>query len=170
MVISPDTGAMDRAIYYASVLGLDVGLFYKRRDYKKIVDGRNPIIQHEYMGAKVEGKDILIVDDMIASGGSVFDIARELKKKNARNVYVAVSFTFFTNGIEKMNEYYEKGYITKLFSTNMTYVPQKFKDAPWFEEVDMSKMISLLIDTVNYDDSVSPLLDATNKIKKILGK
>jgi ribose-phosphate pyrophosphokinase len=170
MVISPDTGAMDRAIYYASVLGLDVGLFYKRRDYKKIIDGRNPIIQHEYMGAEVAGKDILIVDDMIASGGSVFDIARELKKKKARNVYVAVSFTFFTNGIEKMDEYYEKGYISKLFSTNMTYIPQKFKDAEWFEEVDMSKMISLLIDTVNYDDSVSPLLDATNKIKKIVGK
>src|SRR6056297_3708324 len=170
MVISPDTGAMDRAIYYASVLGLDVGLFYKRRDYKKIVDGRNPIIQHEYMGADVAGKDILIVDDMIASGGSVFDIAKELKKKNARNVYVAVSFTFFTNGIEKMNKYYEKGYITKLFSTNLTYVPQKFKDAEWFEEVDMSKLISLLIDTVNYDDSVSPILDSTNKIKSIVGK
>ncbi len=170
MVISPDTGAMDRAIYYASVLGLDVGLFYKRRDYKKIVDGRNPIIQHEYMGAEVAGKDILIVDDMIASGGSVFDIARELKKKNARNVYVAVSFTFFTNGIEKMDEYYEKGYISKLFSTNMTYIPPKFKEAEWFEEVDMSKLISLLIDTVNYDDSVSPLLDATDKIKKMLGK
>lgn len=170
MVISPDTGAMDRAIYYASVLGLDVGLFYKRRDYKKIVDGRNPIIQHEYMGADVAGKDILIVDDMISSGGSVFDIAKELKSKNARNVYVAVSFTFFTNGIEKMNEYYEKGYIKKLFSTNLTYVPDKFKRAAWFEEVDMSKLISLLIDTVNYDDSVSPILDATEKIKKVLGK
>lgn len=170
MVISPDTGAMDRAIYYASVLGVDVGLFYKRRDYKKIVDGRNPIIQHEYMGADVKGKDILIVDDMIASGGSVFEIAKELKEKNARNIYVAVSFTFFTNGIEKMDEYYEKGYITKLFSTNLTYIPQKFKDAEWFEEVDMSKLISLLIDTVNYDDSVSPLLDATDKIKNILEK
>ena len=168
MVISPDTGAMDRAIYYAGVLGLDVGLFYKRRDYKKIVDGRNPIIQHEYMGADVAGKDILIVDDMIASGGSVFDIAKELKNKNARNVYVAVSFTFFTNGIEKMDEYYEKGYIKKLFSTNLTYVPQKFKDSDWFEEVDMSKLISLLIDTVNYDDSVSPILDATNKIKSFI--
>ncbi|ADO77246.1 ribose-phosphate pyrophosphokinase [Halanaerobium praevalens] len=170
MVISPDTGAMDRAIYYASVLGLDVGLFYKRRDYKKIVDGRNPIIQHEYMGAEVAGKDILIVDDMIASGGSVFDIAKELKQKNARNIYVAVSFTFFTNGIEKMDEYYEKGYISKLFSTNLTYIPEKFKQAEWFEEVDMSKLISLLIDTVNYDDSISPLLDATNKIKNIFGK
>jgi ribose-phosphate pyrophosphokinase len=170
MVISPDTGAMDRAIFYASILGLDVGLFYKRRDYKKIVDGKNPIIQHEYMGADVEGKDILIVDDMIASGGSIFDIAAELKSKNARNVYVAVTFTFFTNGIEKMNEFYQKGYIKKLFSTNLTYIPDKFKQAEWFQEVDMSKMVSLLIDTVNYDDSVSPLLDATNKIKKILDK
>jgi ribose-phosphate pyrophosphokinase len=170
MVISPDTGAMDRAIYYAGVLGLDVGLFYKRRDYKKIVDGKNPIIQHEYMGAEVEGKDILIVDDMIASGGSVFEIAKELKNKNARNIYVAVSFTFFTHGIEKMQRYFEKGYITKLFSTNLTYVPQKFKDAEWFAEVDMSQFISLLIDTVNYDESVSPLLDATNRIKDILDK
>lgn len=170
MVISPDTGAMDRAIFYASILGLDVGLFYKRRDYKKIVDGKNPIIQHEYMGADVEGKDILIVDDMIASGGSIFDIAAELKSKNARNVYVAVTFTFFTNGIEKMNEFYQKGYIKKLFSTNLTYIPDKFKQAEWFQEVDMSKMVSLLIDTVNYDDSVSPLLDATNKIKNILDK
>lgn len=170
LVISPDTGAMDRAIYYASVLNLDVGLFYKRRDYKKIVNGRNPIIQHEYMGADVEGKDILIVDDMIASGGSVFDIAKELKDKNAGNVYVAVSFTFFTNGIEKMNEYYEKGYISKLFSTNLTYIPPEFKEADWFQEVDMSKLVSLLIDTVNYDDSVSPILDATDKIKKVVGK
>lgn len=170
MVISPDTGAMDRAIYYAGVLGLDVGLFYKRRDYKKIVDGKNPIIQHEYMGADFEGKDILIVDDMIASGGSVFEIAKELKKKNARNIYVAVSFTFFTHGIEKMQHYFEKGYITKLFSTNLTYVPQKFKEADWFAEVDMSQFISLLIDTVNYDKSVSPLLDATNRIKSIVDK
>ncbi|RQD71675.1 MAG: ribose-phosphate pyrophosphokinase [Halanaerobium sp. MSAO_Bac5] len=168
MVISPDTGAMNRAIYYAGVLGSDVGLFYKRRDYKTIVNGQNPIIQHEYMGAEVEGKDVLIVDDMIASGGSVFDISKELKKKNARNIYVAVSFTFFTNGIEKMNEYYEKGYIQKLFSTNLTYIPQEFKDADWFEEVDMSRLIAHLIDTVNYDDSVSPLLDATDKIKGIL--
>jgi ribose-phosphate pyrophosphokinase len=170
MVISPDTGAMDRAIYYAGVLGLDVGLFYKRRDYKKIVDGKNPIIQHEYMGADVEGKDILIVDDMIASGGSVFEIAKELKNKNARNIYVAVSFTFFTHGIEKMQHYFEKGYISKLFSTNLTYIPKKFKDAEWFAEVDMSQFISLLIDTVNYDESVSPLLDATNRIKDILDK
>jgi len=168
MVISPDTGAMDRAIYYAGVLNLDVGLFYKRRDYKKVVNGKNPIVQHEYMGADVEDKDILIVDDMIASGGSVFEIAKELKKKNARNVYVGVSFTFFTHGIEKMNEYYQKGYISKLFSTNLTYIPDEFKEAEWFAEVDMSEFISLLIDTVNYDESVSPLLDATTRIKGML--
>ncbi len=168
MVISPDTGAMDRAIYYAGVLNLDVGLFYKRRDYKKVVNGKNPIVQHEYMGADVEGKDILIVDDMIASGGSVFEIAKELKKKNARNIYVGVSFTFFTHGIEKMDEYYQKGYISKLFSTNLTYVPDEFKKAEWFAEVDMSEFISLLIDTVNYDESVSPLLDATKRIKGML--
>ncbi len=170
LVISPDTGAMDRAIYYASVMGLDVGLFYKRRDYKKIVNGRNPIIQHEYMGSKVAGKDVLIVDDMIASGESVFDIARELKKKGAQNIYVAVSFSLFTEGIKKMDEYYQKGYITKLFSTNLTYIPEAFRKAEWFKEVDMAHLISLLIDNVNYDDSVSSLLDATDKIKKLLAK
>ncbi|RCW85945.1 ribose-phosphate pyrophosphokinase [Halanaerobium sp. DL-01] len=170
LVISPDTGAMDRAIYYASVLGLDVGLFYKRRDYKKIVNGKNPIIQHEYMGSKVAGKDVLIVDDMIASGESVFDIARELKQKDAENIYVAVSFALFTEGIDKMDEYYKKGIIKKLFSTNLTYIPEKFKQADWFQEVDMSQLIATLIDKVNYDDSISPLLDATDKIKKFLQK
>ncbi|MGM0603507.1 MAG: ribose-phosphate pyrophosphokinase [Bacillota bacterium] len=168
LVISPDTGAMDRAIYYASVLGLDVGLFYKRRDYKKIVNGKNPIIQHEYMGSRVAGKDVLIVDDMIASGESVFDIARELKKKDAENIYVAVSFAMFTEGIDKMDEYYRKGIIKKLFSTNLTYIPEEFKQADWFQEVDMSQLIATLIDKVNYDDSISPLLDATGKIKKLL--
>lgn len=170
LVISPDTGAMDRAIYYASVMGLDVGLFYKRRDYKTIVNGKNPIIQHEYMGSDIEGKDVLIVDDMIASGESVFDIAQELKKHGAQNIYVAVSFALFTEGIEKMNRFYKEGMIKKLFSTNLTYIPDKIKNAEWFTEVDMSYMISVLIDTLNYDDSVSPLLDATDKIKKLLDK
>ncbi|MFW6287575.1 MAG: ribose-phosphate pyrophosphokinase [bacterium] len=170
LVISPDTGAMDRAIYYASVMGLDVGLFYKRRDYKKIVNGKNPIIQHEYIGSEVEGKDVLIVDDMIASGESVFDIAKELKKRNARNIYVAVSFALFTEGLDKMNSYYQNGLIKKLFSTNLTYIPDKIKEAEWFKEVDMSYLISLLIDVLNYDDSVSPLLDATEKIKELFKK
>ncbi|NLM97573.1 MAG: ribose-phosphate pyrophosphokinase [Halanaerobiaceae bacterium] len=168
LVISPDTGAMDRAIYYAGVMGLDVGLFYKRRDYKKVVKGKNPIIQHEYMGSEVAGKDVLIVDDIISSGESVFDIARELKKKDARNIYVAVTFALFTEGIEKMNQYYEEGIIKRLFSTNLTYIPEQIKKAEWFREVDMSYLLSLLIDTLNYDESVSPLLDATQKIKKLL--
>ena len=168
LVISPDTGAMDRAIYYAGVMGLDVGLFYKRRDYKKVVNGKNPIIQHEYMGSEVAGKDVLIVDDMISSGESVYEIARELKKKKARNIYVAVTFALFTEGIEKINKYYNEGMIKKLFSTNLTYIPEKIKEAKWFKEVDMSYLLSLLIDTLNYDDSVSPLLDATQKIKKLL--
>lgn len=168
LVISPDTGAMDRAIYYASVMGLDVGLFYKRRDYKKIVNGKNPIIQHEYIGSEVTGKDVLIVDDMIASGESVLDIARELKKRNANNIYVAVSFALFTEGLEKMNEYYQNGIIKRLFSTNLTYIPEDLIESEWFKEVDMSYLISLLIDTLNYDDSVSPLLDATEKIKDLL--
>lgn len=168
LVISPDTGAMDRAIYYASVMGLDVGMFYKRRDYKKIVNGKNPIIQHEYIGSDVEGKDVLIVDDMIASGESVFDIAKELKKRNANNIYAAVAFSMFTEGLEKMNEYYQKGIIKKLFSTNLTYISDNLKQAEWFQEVDMSYLISILIDTLNYDDSVSPLLGATEKIKRLL--
>lgn len=170
LVISPDTGAMDRAIYYASVMGLDVGLFYKRRDYKKIINGKNPIIQHEYMGSEIAGKDVLIVDDMVSSGESVFDIARELKKKGAENIYVAVSFALFTEGIEKMNDYYKKGIIKKLFSTNLTYIPDKIKEAEWHTEVDMSNLLSFLIDKLNYDDSVSPLLDATHKIEELLDK
>ncbi|MEJ6950861.1 ribose-phosphate pyrophosphokinase [Natronospora cellulosivora (SeqCode)] len=168
LVISPDTGAMDRAIFYANVLGLDVGMFYKRRDYKTIVSGKNPIIQHEYMGSEISGKDVLIVDDMIASGGSMFEIAKELKERGAGNIYVAVSFALFTEGISKMEEYYQKGIIKRLFSTNLTYVPEAFKKAEWFREVDLSYLISLLIDIVNYDDSVSPLLDATDKIKGLL--
>ena len=122
LVISPDTGAMDRAIYYSSVLGVDVGLFYKRRDHSTVVNGKNPIVEHEYMGREVEGKDVLIVDDMIASGESVLDIALELKKRNAKNVYVATTFAFFTEGLEKFNEYYSDGIIAKVYSTNLTYI------------------------------------------------
>ena len=126
LVISPDTGAMDRAIYYSSVLGVDVGLFYKRRDHSLVVNGKNPIVNHEYMGRDVEGKDVLIVDDMIASGESVLDIALELKKRNAKNVYVATTFAFFTEGLEKFNKYYNDGIISRVYSTNLTYAPQEF--------------------------------------------
>ncbi|HHY81628.1 MAG TPA: ribose-phosphate pyrophosphokinase [Clostridiales bacterium] len=170
MIISPDTGAMDRAIYYASVLGIDVGLFYKRRDYTKVVNGKNPIVQHEYMGADVKGKNVIIVDDMVASGESIIDIAKELKRRNAANVYVAVTFGLFTEGVDAFNECYEKGLIKRFFSTNLTYIPEAVRNAEWFVEVDLSRLIAALIDRLNHDESISSLLTATEKIKELLGK
>ncbi len=168
MIISPDTGAMDRAIYYASILGVDVGLFYKRRDYTKVVNGKNPIIQHEYMGGNVSGKDVLVVDDMVASGESILDIAIQLKKRNARNIYVAATFALFTEGVEKFIKYYEQGLITRFYSTNLTYIPEDVKKSEWFVEVDLSSFMSELIDRLNYDESVSPLFDDTDRIKELL--
>lgn len=167
-VISPDTGAMDRAIYYANVLGLDVGMFYKRRDHTRIVNGKNPIVQHEYIGGPLEGKRVMIVDDMIASGESVVDIIHEIQKQNVTQVYVAVTFAFFTEGVEKFDKLYEAGELTKLYSTNLSYIPQEIKDRPWFEEVDMSKFVAKTISTLNHDQSISPLLESTARIRKLL--
>lgn len=169
MIISPDTGAMDRAIYYASVLGIDVGLFYKRRDYTKIINGKNPIIQHEYMGADVSGKNVIIVDDMVASGESIIDIATELKARNAANIYVAVTFGLFTEGVDAFNKCYEQGLIKRFFSTNLTFIPEAIKNAEWFVEVDMSKFVATLVDRLNHDESISSLLNATEKIHQLLG-
>ena len=168
LVISPDTGAMDRAVYYSSVLGVDIGLFYKRRDHSKVVNGKNPIVQHEYMGRDVEGQDVLIVDDMIASGESVFDIVLELKKRKAKRIFVTATFALFTEGIEKFNKFYEDGLIDKIYSTNLTYIPKEVKAAKWFHEVDMSEFIANIINNLNYDKSISPLLDATQGIKHLL--
>ena len=165
LVISPDTGAMDRAIYYSSVLGVDVGLFYKRRDHSLVVNGKNPIVNHEYMGRDVEGKDVLIVDDMIASGESVLDIALELKKRNAKNVYVATTFAFFTEGLEKFNKYYNDGIISRVYSTNLTYAPQELLDSEWFMSVDLSDFLSKIINRLNKGKSISPLMDATAVIR-----
>lgn len=170
MVISPDTGAMDRSIYYSSVLGADVGLFYKRRDYSKVVGGKNPIVQHEYMGRDVAGLDVLITDDMIASGESVIDIAIELKKRKARKITVATTFALFTEGVERFNEYHEKGIIDRVFSTNLTYVPDEVRNAKWFEEVDMSEYIAKIIDSLNLDRSIAPLLNDTTNIKAYMKK
>jgi ribose-phosphate pyrophosphokinase len=170
LVISPDTGAMDRAVYYSSVLGLDIGLFYKRRDHSKVVNGKNPIVQHEYMGREVEGQDVLIVDDMIASGESVFDIVLELKKRKAKRIFITATFALFTEGIEKFNEFYEAGLIDKVYSTNLTYIPKEVKEAKWFCEVDMSRFIASIINNLNYDKSIAPLLDATKGIKDLLNK
>ena len=167
LVISPDTGAMDRAIYYSGVLGLDIGLFYKRRDYSTVVNGKNPIIQHEYIGREVEGQNILIVDDMIASGESVFDIVRELKKRKAEKIFVSATFSLFTEGIEKFDKYYEDGLIERVYSTNLTYIPEEVKTRPWFREVDMSHFIAEVINNLNLDESIAPLLDATESINKL---
>ena len=168
VVISPDTGAMDRAIYYSSVLGVDVGLFYKRRDHSTIVNGKNPIVQHEYMGRNVEDKDVLIVDDMIASGESVLDIATELKARKARNVYVATTFAFFTEGLEKFNKFCEDGIITRVYSTNLTYIPQELRDCSWFRAVDMSLLVSKIINKLNYNKSIASYMDATRVIRDLL--
>ncbi|PKK39167.1 Ribose-phosphate pyrophosphokinase [Clostridiaceae bacterium JG1575] len=168
VVISPDTGAMDRAIYYAGVLGLDVGLFYKRRDHSRIVDGKNPIVQHEYIGRDICGMNVLIVDDMIASGGSVFDVARELKRRGAKKIFVASTFAFFTEGRKKFDEHYKEGIIDRVYSTNLNYVPEELKEAEWFSQADLSTYLALFIDTLAQEKSVSKLLDATQGIRSFL--
>lgn len=168
LIISPDTGAMDRAIYYSGVLGYDIGLFYKRRDHSKVVKGKNPIVQHEYIGRDVEGMNVLIVDDMIASGESVFDIAKELKKRKAQKIFIATTFALFTEGTEKFKAFYEEGLIDRLFSTNLTYVPDETKSQPWFQEVDLSYYMSRIINRLNYDVSISDILDATQGIHDLV--
>jgi len=170
IIVSPDTGAMDRSIYYSSVLGVDVGMFYKRRDYSKVVGGKNPIVQHEYMGRDVEGLDVLIVDDMIASGESVFDIALELKKRNAGRIFVATTFALFTEGVEKFEKYHNEGVIDKVFSTNLTYIPESAQEAEWFAEVDMSEFIADVIDHINMDASIEPIIDDAKNIGEFLSQ
>jgi len=170
VVISPDTGAMDRALYYSSNLGVDTGLFYKRRDHTKVVDGKNPIVQHDYLGRDVEGCNVLIVDDMIASGQSVFDICDELKARGAKKIFVAVTFALFTSGPDMFEEYYKKGLLDRVYATNLTYVPEHIKEAEWFNTVDMSGFTANIIDTLNHDESISPLLDSTQLIRRLLNR
>lgn len=168
MVISPDEGGISRAMYFASILGVPLGTFYKRRDYTKVVNGRNPIIAHEFLGDSVEGMDILIVDDMISSGDSMLDIAREMKERGARNVFCAVTFGLFTEGIDHFNKAYEEGIINKVFATNLIYRRPELLEAPWFADVNMCKFVALLIDAINHDSSLSNLINPTEKIKKLL--
>ena len=166
MVISPDEGGMGRAVYFANVLGLDMGMFYKRRDYTKIVNGRNPIVAHEFLGTNVEGKDVIIIDDMISSGESMIDVASELKKRGASRVFCATTFGLFTNGSDKFDEAYEKGIIDKILTTNLVYQPDELLSKPWYINVDMSKYMALLIDTLNHDSSISDLLNPVDRIQK----
>lgn len=166
MVISPDEGGMGRAVYFANVLGLDMGMFYKRRDYTKIINGRNPIVAHEFLGTNVEGKDVIIIDDMISSGESMIDVASELKKRGASRVFCATTFGLFTNGFKKFDEAYENGVIDKILTTNLIYQPEELLSKPWYINVDMSKYMALLIDTLNHDSSISSLLNPVDRIQK----
>ena len=168
MIISPDEGAMGRAVYYSNVLGLDMGMFYKRRDYSRVVNGRNPIVAHEFLGSSVEGKDVFIVDDMISSGESMLDVAKELKKRKAKRVFVAATFGLFTNGLKQFDEYYEQGLISKVLTTNVIYQTPDLLSLPYYINVDLSKYIALMIDKLNYDHSISELLDPNAKIQNSL--
>ena len=150
---------MGRAVYYSNVLGLDMGMFYKRRDYSRVVNGRNPIVAHEFLGSSVEGKDVFIVDDMISSGESMLDVAKELKKRKAKRVFVAATFGLFTNGLKQFDEYYEQGLISKVLTTNVIYQTPDLLSRPYYINVDLSKYIALMIDKLNYDHSISELLD-----------
>ena len=166
MVISPDEGGMGRAVYFANVLGLDMGMFYKRRDYTKIVNGRNPIVAHEFLGSNVEGKDVVIIDDMISSGESMIDVAAELKRRKAKRVFCATTFGLFTNGFKKFDEAYENGVIDRVLTTNLVYQPEELLSKPWYINVDMSKYIALLVDTLNHDSSISNLLSPVERIQQ----
>jgi len=168
MVVSPDEGGLSRNIYYANVLGLDLGMFYKRRDLTRLVNGKNPIIAHEFLGDSVEGKSVLIIDDILSSGDSIIDIVIELKKRKAARIYVGVTFALFTEGVDKFQELYERGMLNRVFSTNLTYRREELKKAPWYVEVDMSKFLALLINTLNHDCSISSLLDPTEKIHALM--
>lgn len=170
MVISPDEGAMHRAVYFSNVLGVDMGMFYKRRDYSTIINGKNPIVAHEFLGDDVQGKDVIIVDDMISSGGSMLDVAKQLKSRNAGRVFVCTTFGLFTDGLEKFDEYYEKGYITKVITTNLTYLPPELYEKPYFVKADMSKFLALIIDSLNHDVTIGAVLNPTDKIHALLEK
>ncbi len=170
MVISPDEGGTSRAIYFANMLGLDMGMFYKRRDYTKIVNGRNPIVAHEFLGSSVEGKDVLIIDDMISSGESMLDVAKELKRRKARKVFICATFGLFTGGLAKFDQYYQDGLIDRILTTNLVYQTPDLLSRPYYINVDMSKYIALIIDNLNHDASLSNLLTPTKRINKLLSQ
>ena len=165
MVVSPDEGGMSRAIYMANVLGLDMGMFYKRRDYTRIVEGTNPIVSHEFLGSSVEGKDVIVVDDMISSGQTVVEVAKQLKKRNAGRIFIAATFGLFTNGLSRMDEAFEQGLIDKVLTTNLIYQTPELLERPYYINCDMSKYIAYIIDTLNHDISLSDLLDPNERIQ-----
>ena len=170
MIISPDEGAMSRAVYFSNILGVDMGMFYKRRDYSTIVNGKNPIVAHEFLGADVRGKDMIIVDDMISSGDSMLEVAQLLKDRGANKIFMCSTFGLFTNGMTKFDEAYEKGTFDRILTTNLIYQTPELLSKPYYINCDMSKYIALIIDTLNHDDSISKLLNPVERIQKVLTK
>ena len=157
MIIAPDEGAMERAVYFSNVLGIDMGMFYKRRDYSTVINGKNPIVAHEFLGDSLVGKDVIIIDDMISSGGSMLDVAKQMKERGAKHVYVCCTFGLFTDGLEKFDDYYEKGYITRIVTTNLNYRSPELLSKPYYTEADMTKFLARIIDTVNHDFSADSI-------------
>ena len=169
-IISPDEGAMGRCMYYSSVLGLDIGMFYKRRNYSVIVNGKNPIEAHEYLGRDLTGMDVIIIDDMISSGDSIIDVASQLKERGANRIFVFATFGLFCNGLEGMDKAYEQGLFTRIFTTNLIYRMPELKEREWFCEVNLCKYVAYLIDTLNHDKSISSLLDHSKRIHALMDK
>ena len=170
MVISPDEGAMNRAVYFSNILGADIGMFYKRRDYSKIVNGKNPIVAHEFLGDSVKGKDCVIIDDMISSGGSMLDVCAKIKEREAKRIFICTTFGLFTDGFAKFDEYYEKGYFTKLITTNLSYRPPEYSKKPYCETANMHKYLASIINTLNHNDSLDKVKSTTHKITRMLGR
>lgn len=170
MVISPDEGAMNRAVYLANNLGVDMGMFYKRRDYSTVIGGKNPIVAHEFLGDDIRGKNVIIVDDMISSGESMLDVARQIKERGAGRVFVCTTFGLFTDGFDKFDDYYNAGYIDRVITTNLTYLPPEALEKPYFVAADMSKFIALIIDAFNHDITIGNVLDPTDRIHSLLEK
>ena len=170
MIISPDEGGMSRAIYIANVLGLDIGMFYKRRDYTRIVNGKNPIVAHEFLGSSVEGKDMIIIDDMISSGESAIEVARALKARKANRIFICATFGLFTGGLEPFDEACREGILSKVLTTNLIYQTPELLSRDWYINCDMSKYIAYLIDTLNHDSSISDLLNPNEKIQNVVAK
>ena len=170
MIISPDEGGMSKCMYYSSVMGIDLGMFYKRRDYSVIINGKNPIVAHEYLGRDVKDKDVIIIDDMISSGDSVIDVAQQLKAKGAKRIFIFATFGLFCNGLENMDKAYEEGIFTKIFTTNLVYRSPELLAREWYQEVNLCKYVAYIIDTLNHDRTISHLLDQSKKIHTILDK
>ena len=170
MIISPDEGAMARAVYFSNILGVDMGMFYKRRDFSRVVDGRNPIVAHEFLGSSVEGKDVIILDDMISSGDSMLDVARQLKQRKAKRIFCAATFGLFTNGLEKFDQAYEEGILDAVLTTNLIYQTPELLERPYYINCDMSKYIALVIDTLNHDGSISSILNPIERIQNVVTK